>query len=84
MSPGRHAFNEGIVDYFEFYLLNYFKPGTYEQTSRVRLGRRIFEQIGCARCHIPDLEINHNRRVADVETVFDAGKGIFNDLFCGE
>ncbi len=72
---------ESIVDHLEFYLLNYFKPGTYEQNSRVRLGRRVFEQIGCARCHIPDLKIDHDRRVADAETVFDPVKGIFNGLF---
>ena len=72
---------ESVVDHFEFYLLNYFKPGTYEQNSRVRLGRRLFEQIGCARCHVPDLKIDHDRRVADVETVFDPEKGIFNGLF---
>ena len=71
---------ESLVDHMEFYLLNYFKPGTYEQTSRVCQGRRAFEQIGCARCHIPDLRIEHDRRVADVETVFDPEKGIFNGL----
>ena len=72
---------ESVVDHLEFYLLNYFKPGTYEQNSRVLLGRRLFEQIGCARCHIPDLRIEHDRRVADAETVFDPEKGIFNGLF---
>ena len=35
----------------------------------------------CAQCHIPDLTINHDRRVADVETVYDQVKGIFNSLF---
>ncbi len=70
-----------IVDYLEFYLLNYFKPGTYEETPQTILGRRIFNETGCVRCHVADLTINHDRRVADVETAFDYQKGIFNGLF---
>ncbi len=34
-----------------------------------------------ATCHMPDLQINHDRRVADVETVYDPVNGIFNNLF---
>jgi hypothetical protein len=70
-----------LIDHFEFYLLNYFKPATYEQTDSTRHGRRLFEQIGCAVCHIPDLQIDRDRRVADVETVYDPVNGIFNNLF---
>src|SRR5262249_8087410 len=70
-----------LVDHFEFYLLNYFKPATYQQTVVTQLGRGLFEVIGCAQCHIPDLQINRDRRVADVETVYDPVKGIFNNLF---
>ena len=70
-----------LVDHFEFYLLNYFKPATYEQTNNTRQGRGLFDQIGCAGCHIPDLQINQDRRVADVETVYDPVNGIFNNLF---
>ena len=70
-----------LVDVMEFYLLNYFKPGTYEQTQPVRKGRKTFEKIGCAVCHIPDLTIDRDRRVADVETVFDKPRGVINELF---
>ena len=70
-----------IVDFMEFYLLNYFKPATYEQTPDVMAGRQKFQQIGCQQCHIADLQINHDRRVADVETVYDPANGIFNNLF---
>jgi hypothetical protein len=70
-----------IVDHMEFYLLNYFKPGLGEQTAEVTAGRQKFVQIGCAQCHIPDLQINRDRRVADVETVHDPVNGIFNNLF---
>ncbi|MGB8509931.1 MAG: di-heme oxidoredictase family protein, partial [Pyrinomonadaceae bacterium] len=70
-----------LVDYFEFYLLNYFKPATYEQTTLTAAGRQKFLEVGCAQCHVPDLLINHDRRVADLETVYDPAKGIFNNLF---
>ena len=70
-----------LVDYLEFYLLNYFKPGKYEQDQSTKRGRKIFERIGCAQCHIPDLQIDHDRRVADVDTVYDPTRGIFNNLF---
>src|SRR6185369_13129850 len=70
-----------LVDFMEFYLLNYFKPALYRQTRETDQGKRLFTQAGCAGCHIADLQINHDRRVADVETVFDQERGIFNNLF---
>ena len=70
-----------LVDFLEFYLLNYFKAGTGEQTADVRHGRKVFEETGCATCHIPNLRIQRDRRVADVETVFDPVNGNFNRLF---
>ena len=70
-----------IVDFMEFYLLNYFKPAAFEETADVLAGRQKFVEIGCAQCHIPDLQINRDRRVADVETVYDPINGIFNNLF---
>jgi mono/diheme cytochrome c family protein len=77
----RNEIPSALVDYFEFYLLNYFKPGTYEQTPTTNQGRRLFDKVGCASCHIADLQINRDRRVADVETVFDPANGIMNSLF---
>jgi len=70
-----------LVDHLEFYLLNYFKPATYEQTAHIRTGRKFFKQAQCTTCHIPALKIRHDRRVADVETVFDPERGVFNGLF---
>ncbi|PYQ46200.1 MAG: thiol oxidoreductase-like protein [Acidobacteria bacterium] len=70
-----------VVDFMEFYLLNYFKPATGEQTARTAAGREIFKDVGCAACHVPNLTINHDRRVADVETVFNPEQGVFNRLF---
>src|SRR5262249_48426871 len=54
-----------LIDHFEFYLLNYFKPATYQQTSLTVEGRKLFGEAGCAVCHIPDLVVKRDRRVAD-------------------
>jgi len=70
-----------LVDHMEFYLLNYFKPGQGKMTRNARRGRALLENIGCTGCHVQDLVINSDRRVADVETEFDPRNGIFNRLF---
>ena len=70
-----------LVDFLEFYLFNYFKPGTGEETETTKRGRELFDATGCATCHIPTLRIERDRRVADAETVFDAARGNFNRLF---
>jgi len=81
---GDSVFDEiptAVVDHMEFYLLNYFKPATYKQTPLTRTGKSQFRQAGCARCHTPNLTIERDRRVADVNTVYDPRNGIFNRLF---
>lgn len=78
---GQYEIDPALVDHLEFYLLNYFKPGTGPQNSTTALGQRKFNDLGCVSCHIPDLQINRDRRVADVETVHDATRGNFNTLF---
>jgi hypothetical protein len=71
-----------IVDHMEFYLLNYFKPGIGKQTVESTLGRISFQQAGCTNCHMPNLRIDRDRRVADVETNYDAAQGNpFNHMF---
>ncbi len=70
-----------VVDHMEFYLLNYFKAGTHRQSNATRRGLETFREVGCAQCHIPNLVINRDRRVADVETVYDETMGNFNNLF---
>jgi hypothetical protein len=70
-----------LVDHVEFYLLNYFKPGQYRITSRSAQGLQLMDRIGCTSCHVRNLEIRRDRRVADVETTFDPERGIFNELF---
>lgn len=72
---------ESIVDHLEFYLLNYFKPGLGRQDALTQRGRFVLQAAGCTGCHVPDLIIDHDRRVADVQTVYDPAHGIFNRLF---
>jgi hypothetical protein len=70
-----------LVDYLEFYLLNYFKPGAGQSTNEVEKGRALMNKIGCTRCHVANLRIDHDRRIADVETRFDPQRGRLNRLF---
>jgi len=70
-----------LVDHMEFYLLNYFKPGIGQMTDLTESGLKLMEKIGCTTCHVQNLLIENDRRVADVETRFDPVRGIFNRLF---
>ncbi len=70
-----------LIDHMEFYLLNYFKAGHGQETRASRTGRSAFSMVGCASCHTPNLTIESDRRVADVETAFDPERGHFNRLF---
>jgi Di-haem oxidoreductase, putative peroxidase len=72
-----------IVDFMEFYLLHYFKAAVGEGNPDIQPvpwgeaidGKNRFTALGCATCHIPNLTINRDRRVADVETRFDPAQG---------
>jgi hypothetical protein len=72
-----------LLDATEFYLLNYFKPGESRTSLQTSSGHVLFQSIGCANCHVPDLTIDHDRRVADVDTKYDAQQSnrVFNSLF---
>ncbi len=78
---GQYEMDSAIVDHLEFYLLNYFKAGLGKQDDTTARGRRVFNRIGCSSCHVADLQINHDRRVADLETDYDPVNGNFNNLF---
>ena len=78
---GQYELDPAVVDHLEFYLLNYFKPGLGKQDSTTQHGRVVFNQIGCNSCHRSDLQINQDRRVADVQTVYDSVNGNFNTLY---
>jgi hypothetical protein len=71
-----------LVDHMEFYLLNYFKAGVGQVTSEVNAGLNAFYNLGCVSCHVQNMIIDKDRRVADVETDFDPSRGNpFNRLF---
>ncbi len=70
-----------LVDYLEFYLLNYFTPATYRPSAGPQRGALLMERVGCTQCHVRNLQIDHDRRVADVRTAYDPAHGIFNRLF---
>jgi len=70
-----------LIDHMEFYLLNYFKPGIGKSNRRTKRGLKTMKEIGCTSCHIQNLVIENDRRVADVETEFDRQRGIINRLF---
>ena len=81
MDGKSNEIDAALVDYVEFYLLNYFKPGQYRVTQRATQGLEVMQRIGCTSCHVQDLTVRNDRRIADVETSFDPDRGIFNDLF---
>jgi di-heme oxidoreductase (putative peroxidase) len=86
-----------LVDFMEFYLLHYFKAGLGEGSPEAippgsgypaptfgdaHDGLKHFRNMGCATCHIQNLTINRDRRVADVETRFDPDRGNpINNMF---
>jgi hypothetical protein len=71
-----------LVDHMEFYLLNYFKPARGRIDNDVLQGEVMMTQFRCTNCHVKDMTIRADRRVADVETVFNTAQGNpFNRLF---
>jgi hypothetical protein len=70
-----------VVDFTEFYLTNYFKPGTGKPTLHSAQGLNLMKSIACTDCHRQNLTVNTDRRVADVETTHDPERGIFNRLY---
>jgi hypothetical protein len=80
-SQNGNEIDPAMVDHLELYLLNYFKPAHSQQNPSTAWGRFVFNKIGCASCHVANLTVDHDRRVADVETVYDPTNGVFNGLF---
>ena len=71
-----------LVDYVEFYLLNYFKPGQYRVTPRATQG---LANYAARRLHeLPRAEPDASAAIAASPTSrrsYDPERGIFNDLF---
>ena len=79
--------NDGVTNEVPTSLVD-FMESTYSTTSNRRPTSRAillntgaeFQQIGCAQCHVPELLINYDRRVADEETNYDPVNGLSNHL----
>ncbi len=50
--------SEGDLDVSEWYLLNHPAPARGEITEEVQQGERLFKQIQCASCHVPDWHLH--------------------------
>ena len=61
-------------------ILNKCTLQLYRQSPAVAPGRRL-SAARLRRCRVPDLELSRDRRVADMETVGDPERGVFNGLF---
>ena len=70
-----------LLDYVEMYLLNYFRPGIGKTTPRTQQGLVLMQASGCTSCHVQSFRVEQDRRVADVDTRYDADRGIFNRLY---
>jgi len=77
----RNEIPAALVDYLEFYLFNYFRPATYRQSATTQLGLTLMKETGCTGCHVQNMTIRRDRRVADVETSYDPARAIFNGLY---
>ena len=62
-----HDIPTALVDHLKLYLANYFKPSSNQQTRRTRWGQQLFKIIKCNGCHTPDLVIERDHRVAELE-----------------
>lgn len=49
--------SEGDLDVVEWYLLNHPKPGRGEIDEDVKAGQKLFSEIGCAKCHVPEWQL---------------------------
>ncbi|HEU4387271.1 MAG TPA: hypothetical protein VFV34_05705, partial [Blastocatellia bacterium] len=72
--------SEGDLDVAEWYLLNHPGPGRGMITDEVKDGERLFEQSGCATCHVADWYLRAARPFASDYTERAAGDRRFFDL----
>jgi hypothetical protein len=69
---------EGDLDVAEWYLLNHPAPARGKITADVRAGEKLFHQVGCARCHVPDWHLfAHNPKAKDYTQRFDGDRRFF-------
>jgi hypothetical protein len=70
--------SEGDLDVCEWYLLNHPAPARGRITPDVKAGEKLFHQVGCASCHVPDWHLfAHNARASDYTQRFDGDRRFF-------
>jgi hypothetical protein len=70
--------SEGDVDVVEWYLLNHPAPARGKLTPDVVKGEKLFHQVGCAGCHVPDWHLlAHNPWADDYTQRYDGDRRFF-------
>jgi len=70
---------EGDLDVVEWYLLNHPTPTRGRMTADAVKGERLFRQIGCSVCHVPDWHLfAHNQDDKDYTRRFDGDRRFFD------
>jgi cytochrome c peroxidase len=70
--------SEGDLDVAEWYLLNHPAPGRGRITDEVQRGEKLFAQIGCASCHVPDWHLHAANPLAkDYTERYDGDRRFF-------
>ncbi|PWT70249.1 MAG: hypothetical protein C5B46_09830 [Proteobacteria bacterium] len=71
--------SEGDMDVAEWYLLNHPAPARAKITADVRAGEKLFSQVGCATCHVPDWKLlPGNPGAKDYTQRFDGDRRYFD------
>lgn len=71
--------SEGDLDMAEWYLFNHPAPARGKITSEVTAGEKLFTQIGCAKCHVPDWHLlPGNPTDKDYTKRFDGDRRFFD------
>ncbi len=71
--------SEGDLDVAEWHFLNHPSPARGRNTSDVKAGEKLFQQIGCATCHVPDWQLlPGNPNAKDYTQRFDGDRRFFD------
>ncbi len=73
--------SEGDLDMAEWYLLNHPAPTRGKNSPDAVAGEKLFHQVGCAVCHVPDWHLlPHNPAAKDYTQRFDGDRRFFDLL----
>jgi hypothetical protein len=71
--------SEGDLDVAEWHFLNHPSPARGRQTSETIAGEKLFAQVGCATCHVPDWKLlPGNVGAKDYTQAFDGDRRFFD------